>query len=93
MNPEDIKIDETYVCPEAQRRNAEYAANRLREFRANRANDSKHQERPACQRCGKPLRRFRFRVSYPEKQWGDYGDGLFCNLTCGYIWAIRRLTQ
>ncbi len=24
---------------------------------------------------------------------GDYGDGRFCTLNCGYIWAIRNAPQ
>lgn len=50
---------------------------------------------PTCQMCGKPLRRYKYRSDGPrpivgtdrDKQWGDYGDNLFCGVRCGYQWA------
>lgn len=30
-------------------------------------------------------------VSVWTGEWGGYGDGRFCGLTCGYDWAMRRL--
>ena len=51
-------------------------------------------QRPLCQYCDRPLRRYRWRVDYPERStWGDYGDGFFCGLRCGYRWACRGLTR
>lgn len=54
-------------------------------------------ERPKCRACKKPLRRYRYRQGGPNsvswahagQQWGDYGDNLFCGLTCGYRFAVR----
>ena len=47
--------------------------------------------RPKCLYCDKPLRAFPHR----DEEWnsarspyGDYGDGLFCGLTCGWSWAV-----
>ena len=56
----------------------------------------KHQQRPLCQYCDKPLRRYGRvkRERNPQRSaWGDYGDGLFCGLRCGYHWACRCLTR
>lgn len=52
--------------------------------------------KPVCQWCGKPLRRYRYRVGgksqidcvKPEEQWGDYGDNKFCGLNCGYAYGV-----
>ncbi len=44
-----------------------------------------------CLWCGRKLRLFRFR-KYREiktpSDYGDYGDGKFCGLRCGYQFAI-----
>lgn len=44
-----------------------------------------------CLWCGRKLRRFRYRdAEHNEgKEWGDYGDGHFCGLRCGYQFAVR----
>jgi hypothetical protein len=48
---------------------------------------------PRCINCGKPLRRYRWRDTYPEKQWGGDGDGHVCGPTCGYRWAMMYLEK
>lgn len=49
--------------------------------------------RPTCRSCGKPLRLFRWRAMEWAKErglwWGDYGEGLFCGLRCGYRYACK----
>lgn len=50
--------------------------------------------RPNCLACSKPLRRYKrdgrtFDDGTPQ-EWGDYGDGRFCGLTCGWRWACRH---
>ena len=50
--------------------------------------------RPDCLACGKPLCRFNrdgktFNDGTPM-EWGRYGDGRFCGLTCGWRWACRN---
>lgn len=45
-----------------------------------------------CLWCGRKLRPYRFRdKSLPREEWplGDYGDGHFCGLTCGYRFGKR----
>lgn len=51
--------------------------------------------KPRCLNCGKPLRRYRYRgdPGRPGKEWGDYGDGHFCGLHCGYQWACVMLKR
>ena len=40
-----------------------------------------------CVWCGRKLRR---RLDNPTgRQYGDYGDGLFCGLRCGFDFALR----
>ena len=52
------------------------------------------EQRPRCQYCDKPLRRYRGRERNPQRStWGDYGDGFFCGLRCGYHWACQSLTR
>ena len=51
--------------------------------------------RPNCDDCGKPLRRYKidgraFKDGTPM-EWGDYGDGRFCGLRCGWRWACRHV--
>lgn len=50
--------------------------------------------RPNCLSCDKPLRRYKidgrtFNDGTPQ-EWGSYGDGRFCGLTCGWRWACRH---
>ncbi|MDQ3300613.1 MAG: hypothetical protein M3619_28870 [Myxococcota bacterium] len=50
--------------------------------------------RPDCLACQKPLRRYKidgraFNDGTPQ-EWGDYGDGRFCGLSCGWQWACRH---
>jgi hypothetical protein len=52
-------------------------------------------DRPNCEHCGKPLRRYKidgrtFKDGTP-KEWGDYGDGRFCGLRCGWGWACNHV--
>ncbi len=37
-----------------------------------------------CEWCGKKLRRHRYRPG----ERGDYGDGFFCGLRCGYLFGV-----
>jgi len=49
-------------------------------------------QRPKCRACGTPLRPYRYRSpEHPERTYGDYGDGLFCGLTCGHRYAVWSL--
>lgn len=43
-------------------------------------------EKGTCCWCGRKLRRQRF----GKKDWGDYGDGFFCGLRCGYQFAVMH---
>lgn len=49
--------------------------------------------KPTCLHCGKPLRRFSNRNEpyWKDKkmEWGDYGDGAFCGLRCGYRYGVE----
>lgn len=49
-----------------------------------------------CLWCGRKLRRYRHRDAEHNKgtgkEWGDYGDGHFCGLNCGYMFG-RRLAD
>jgi hypothetical protein len=63
------------------------------ERRAARENDAAHPIAPLCLNCSKPLKRYAARVQNPGKQWGARGDGLFCNLYCGYYWAKARAAK
>jgi len=53
--------------------------------------------KPHCLNCNKTLRRYRKGGSSktgntpPFKQFGDYGDNLFCGLHCGYQFAIKNI--
>jgi hypothetical protein len=49
--------------------------------------------RPRCINCGRFLRRCGLREVMPQKQWGDYGDGHFCGLRCGYAWSLMYLSR
>lgn len=50
--------------------------------------------RPLCVNCGKPLRSCKHRDAYPQlSPFGDYGDGHFCGLNCGYRWAVMYLRK
>ena len=46
-----------------------------------------------CLWCGRKLRAYRWRhkdyAKAQGKEWGDYGDGHFCGLRCGYQFAVR----
>lgn len=42
-----------------------------------------------CLWCGRKLRAYRYRKEGEDKQRGDYGDGHFCGLRCGYQFAVR----
>lgn len=42
---------------------------------------------PKCLCCQKSLRKHAHYNLH-----GDYGDGLFCGISCGYAWAIRNAT-
>ena len=52
---------------------------------------------PLCRVCGRRLRRFGKGRATPEARarvssdFGDYGDGEFCGLRCGYVYACGRL--
>jgi hypothetical protein len=50
-------------------------------------------QKPRCRQCLKPLRRYRWRKEEWAKragyEWGDYGDGVFCGLRCGYRFACQ----
>lgn len=49
--------------------------------------------RPNCLHCDKPLRRYKWEASFDDgtpREWGDYGDGRFCGLRCGWRWACRH---
>lgn len=48
---------------------------------------------PLCINCGKKLRRCNLRHYMPDKQWGDYGDGHFCGLRCGYKWSLMYMER
>ena len=52
-------------------------------------------ERPKCRMCGLPLRRYRHRDEEWGKgrEWGDYGDGHFCGLRCGYEFGVIAATK
>lgn len=52
-------------------------------------------ERPRCENCGRELRLYRGRASEyaRERLYGDYGDGAFCGLRCGYHFALRVLRE
>lgn len=55
-------------------------------------------ERPFCQYCARPLRRYRWRNSATlnpdgNNQWGGYGDNLFCGLTCGWRFAVAVMQR
>lgn len=44
-----------------------------------------------CLWCGRKLRRYRWRDTPgrdSKRQWGDYGDNMFCGQSCGYCFAI-----
>lgn len=45
-------------------------------------------EIPTCLTCGKKLRKLRI-----HEERGDYGDGLFCGLGCGYRWGVLSARQ
>lgn len=46
-----------------------------------------------CLWCGRKLRKYRHREAFPESnEYGDYGDGHFCGLNCGYSFG-RRLAD
>jgi len=47
-------------------------------------------KRPHCRHCNRELRLYRWRKAGSPKLYGTYGDNLFCGLTCGYRWALRR---
>lgn len=54
--------------------------------------------KPACLHCGKTLRKYPYRKLEWAKgrEWGDYGDGAFCGLRCGYAYGVeaaRVLTE
>lgn len=44
--------------------------------------------KPKCLWCGKPLRKCQYRELAGYGEWGDYGDGHFCGLWCGYRFAL-----
>lgn len=54
---------------------------------------------PDCRACRKKLRRasshYDGRTTHDGKprEWGSYGDNLFCGLSCGYRWAIAIASQ
>ncbi len=52
-------------------------------------------DRPRCLQCKRPLRRYRMRgwKGYKGMEWGDYGDGFFCNLSCARRWAVLIMTH
>jgi hypothetical protein len=56
----------------------------LNRRRASRQEGRVPEVRPRCINCGQFLRRCGLREVVPQKQWGDYGDGHFCGLRCGY---------
>lgn len=58
--------------------------NRLGEFGDN-------SERGRCRWCGRKLRAYRWPEHFPldPNPRGDYGDGLFCGLRCGYRFAVQ----
>lgn len=47
----------------------------------------------SCLWCGRKLRAYRYRGTDHAKEAGlekgDYGDGHFCGLRCGYQFAVR----
>ena len=47
----------------------------------------------SCLWCGRKLRAYRYRDAEHNKgkgkEKGDYGDGHFCGLRCGYQFAVR----
>lgn len=47
-------------------------------------------DRPKCLQCKRLLRRYRRRgwKGHEDMEWGDYGDGFFCNLRCARRWAV-----
>lgn len=47
-------------------------------------------QRPRCAYCGNELRLFKFRGAKGRegKVYGDYGEGLFCGLRCGYGYGV-----
>lgn len=48
-------------------------------------------EIPTCLECGKKLRREKFcKEIHGKARYGDYGDGLFCGLKCGYRWGVMN---
>lgn len=50
-------------------------------------------EPDSCLWCGRKLRAYRWRnedtAKAMGKERGDYGDGHFCGLRCGYQFAVR----
>lgn len=53
--------------------------------------------RPNCLHCDKPLRRYKYDGKTFDDgtpiEWGDYGDGRFCGLRCGWRWACSHSTR
>lgn len=44
-----------------------------------------------CLWCGRKLRPYRYRdLPWANgREWGGYGDAMFCGLACGYKFAVR----
>jgi hypothetical protein len=53
--------------------------------------------RPKCLHCDKPLRRYKYDgktfADGTPVEWGDYGDGRFCGLRCGWGWACGHSSR
>ena len=53
--------------------------------------------RPKCLHCDKPLRRYKYDGKKFDDgtpvEWGDYGDGRFCGLRCGWRWACGHSSR
>lgn len=46
-----------------------------------------------CLFCGHKLRKTKNPQPHHASLFGDYGDGHFCGLRCGYAWAVWKLKQ
>ena len=44
-----------------------------------------------CLYCGHKLRKVKNPQPHHASLYGDYGDGHFCGLRCGYFWAVVKL--